>query len=247
VGYSLGGGVSISFTRYLPHLVQSLTLIAPGGLIRPKHIGWRSRFLYSRGIFPEFLLEYLVKKRLQPQVRHSTPPTLAVAKDADEAVGAEISHSEGGKPNGNSDASGGDSFDDATLSRRFPHVSVASAVSWQLANHAGFIPAFMSSIRYAPIYSQHAVWAIIGARLSEQKANPTDDEVVKRGLLKSKVLMILGATDPVVIVEEISKDAKVVLGDGNVEIVVIEAGHELPITKSTEVAEAMWRFWTEEE
>jgi pimeloyl-ACP methyl ester carboxylesterase len=243
VGYSLGGGVSISFTRYLPHLVQSLTLIAPGGLIRPNHIAWRSKVLYSRGIFPEFLLEYLVKKRLQPEVRHSTPPPPAVAKDADEAV----SHAEGEKPNGNGDASGGDSFDEAILSRRFPHINIASAVSWQLANHAGFIPAFMSSIRYAPIYNQHAVWAIIGVRLSEQKANPTDDEVAKRGLLRSKVLMILGATDPIVIVEEVSEDAKVVLGDGNVEIVVIEAGHDLPITKSTEVAEAMWRFWTEEE
>jgi pimeloyl-ACP methyl ester carboxylesterase len=247
VGYSLGGGVSISFTRYLPHLVQSLTLIAPGGLIRQKHIGWKSKVLYSRGLFPEFLLEYLVKRRLQPQVRNSTPPAAAAAKDADEAVSAEVSHVGRRKPNGNSDASGGDSYNNAILSRRFPHISVASAVSWQIANHAGFISAFMSSIRYAPIYNQHAVWAIIGTRLSEQKGNPADEETAKRGLHKSKVLMILGATDPVVVREEVSEDADAVLGDGNVEIVVQEAGHELPITKSTEVAEVMWQFWTEKE
>jgi pimeloyl-ACP methyl ester carboxylesterase len=247
VGYSLGGGISISFTRYLPHLVQSLTLIAPSGLIRQKHIGWKSKVLYSRGFSPEFLLQYLVKRRLQPQVHNPTPETPSMAKDADEAVGAEVPHVEGKDPKRDSDAKRGDSFDDAILSKRFPHISVASAVSWQIANHAGFIPAFMSSIRYAPIYNQHAVWAIIGARLSEQKANPADEERSKQGLHKSKVLMILGATDPVAVTEEVSEDAKAVLGDGNVEIVVLESGHELPITKSAEVAEAIWQFWTEKE
>lgn len=247
MGYSLGGGVSISFTRYLPHLVQSLTLIAPGGLIRQKHIGWKSKVLYSRGFIPEFILEYLVKRRLQPQLSNSTPPAAAAAKDADEAVGAEVSHVERMKVNDNSGASGGDSYGNAILSNRFPHISVASAVSWQIANHAGFIPAFMSSIRYAPIYKQHAVWAVIGDRLTEQKANPADEEMAKRGLHKSKVFMVLGATDSVVIAEEVIEDAKAVLGNGNVEIVLLEAGHELPITKSTQVAEAMWQFWIEKE
>jgi hypothetical protein len=203
--------------------------------------------LYSRGIFPEFVLEYLVKWRLQPQARDSTSPALAVVKDAREAVGPEIPDVEKRKHEGNSDASGGDSFDNAIFTRRFPHISVASAVSWQLANHTGFIPAFMSSIRYAPIFNQHAVWAIIGARLTEQKANPADQEAAKQGLLKGKVLMILGAIDPAIIAEEVSEDTKAVLGDGNVEIVVLDSGHELPITKFTEVAEAIWRFWTEKE
>jgi pimeloyl-ACP methyl ester carboxylesterase len=245
VGYSLGGGVSVSFTRYLPHLVQSLTLIAPGGLIRPNHIGWKSKVLYSRSFLPEFLLEYLVKRRLQPQLRASTPPGPIAVKDADEVVGTEVPDAEGMEAKGDSDATRGDTFDNAVLSKRFPHISVASAVSWQVANHAGFIPAFMSSIRYAPIYNQHAVWATIGARLSEQKANPEDEEAAKRGLHRSKVLMILGATDPVVLLDEVSQDAKAVLGEGNVEISVLESGHELPITKSAEVAEVIWKFWTE--
>lgn len=248
VGYSLGGGVCASFTRYLPHLVQSLTLIAPGGLIRPNHIGWKSKVLYSHGLLPEFLLEYLVKRRLRPQVRSSTPPRpIIAAKEADEAVRAEVPDPEGKEPKGHNDATGGNDFDNAVLSKRFPHVSVASAVAWQIANHAGFIPAFMSSIRYAPIYNQHTVWAIIGARLSEQKVHPADEEAAKQGLHKSKVLIILGAVDPVVLVDEVSRDAKAVFGDGNVEVAVLEAGHEVPITKSAEAAEVMWKFWMEKE
>ncbi len=61
------------------------------------------------------------------------------------------------------------------------------------------------------------------------------------------MLIILGRTDPVVVLEEVSQDARAVLGDGNVEIVVVEAGHELPITKSADVAEVMWQFWTDKE
>lgn len=200
--------------------------------------------LYSRGFLPEFLLEYLVKWRLQPQVGSSTPPTPSEVKEADVAVSAEVPNLERRKPRGNSDARGGDSYDNAILSKRHPHISVGSAVSWQIAHHAGFIPAFMSSIRYAPILNQHAVWTIVGSRLSEQKASPADKTTAKRGLLKGRVLMILGATDPVIVAEEASEDTKAVLGEGNVEIAVLDAGHELPITKSAEVAEVIWQFWT---
>jgi pimeloyl-ACP methyl ester carboxylesterase len=246
VGYSFGGGVGMSFTRYLPHLVQSLTIISSCGLIRPYHVGWRSKVLYSEGWLPEFLLEYLVKWRLQPQVG-SKHPNSSMAKDANIAMRAEAPSVERSKPKGNSDASKGDSYDNAILSKRYPHITVSLAVAWQVANHAGFIPAFMSSIRYAPIYNQHTVWAIVGSRLSEQKANPANEEAAKRGLHKSKVLMILGATDPIIVAEEASEDTKAVLGEGNVEIAVLYAGHELPITKSAEVAKVIWQFWTTEE
>jgi hypothetical protein len=166
--------------------------------------------------------------------------------EAATAVSAEVPHMERINPKGNSDASGGDSYDNAIISKRYPHITVASAVSWQVAHHAGFIPAFMSSIRYAPIYNQHALWAIVGSRLSEQKAIPANEGLAKRGLHKGKVLMILGAIDPVIVAEEAIQDTKAVLGEGNVEIAVLDAGHELPITKSVEVAEVIWQFWTEE-
>jgi pimeloyl-ACP methyl ester carboxylesterase len=243
VGYSFGGGVGMSFTRYLPHLVQSLTLITPGGLIRPYHVGWQSKVLYSEGFLPEFLLEYLVKRRLET-------PSPSATKNADVGVigaSAELPKAERRKHAGNSDASGGDGYDDARLLKRHPHISVGSAVSWQISDHVGFIPAFMSSFRHGPIYNQHAVWAIVGSRLSEQKLHPADKAARKQGLLKSKVLMVLGATDPVIVAEEVIEDAKEVLGEGNVEIAVLDAGHEVPITKSAEVAEVIWRFWTCEE
>jgi pimeloyl-ACP methyl ester carboxylesterase len=65
VGYSLGGGISAAFTSHFSNLVKSLVLIAPSGILRPEHISIRSKLLYSTGVFPESLLRWLVKKRLQ--------------------------------------------------------------------------------------------------------------------------------------------------------------------------------------
>ncbi|KAI7626057.1 hypothetical protein KC319_g17603, partial [Hortaea werneckii] len=42
VGYSLGGGIGASFASYFPELVEGLVLIAPSGLLRPKHISAKS-------------------------------------------------------------------------------------------------------------------------------------------------------------------------------------------------------------
>jgi len=57
IGYSLGGGILLDCS-YFPKMIKSLVLLAPSGLIRPKHMGQGS-ILYSTGIFPEGLLRWL--------------------------------------------------------------------------------------------------------------------------------------------------------------------------------------------
>ena len=69
IGYSLGGGISATFTGYFPKIVMSLILMAPSGLIRPEHMSFRSRFLYSTGIVPENILRWLVKRRMKAGAR----------------------------------------------------------------------------------------------------------------------------------------------------------------------------------
>ena len=66
---------------------------------------------------------------------------------------------------------------------------------------------------------------------------------MKEGLQNGKVLMILGNTDAVVVKEELVPDATEVFGAGNLEIEYMDAGHELPMAKSAEIAECIWRFW----
>jgi len=116
IGYSLGGGIAAAFTCSFPSLVASLVLLAPSGLVRPSHISRTSKLLYSTGLMPESLLEYLVKSRLEggPSKAKSVKATKRTTA-ADAAVEEELPKQ-------------GSSFDTAQLSKTRPYVTVAAAV-----------------------------------------------------------------------------------------------------------------------
>ncbi|EXJ79302.1 hypothetical protein A1O3_08804 [Capronia epimyces CBS 606.96] len=220
IGYSLGGGISTTFTSYFPDLVDTLILFTPAGLLRPYHISKTSRVIYSEGIIPEPILLRLVKKRLQRPLSAPAKPGDGQNHqvDATEAVQAEVNL---------------ESNSQAVLSKIRPHVTVEATVDDQLNSHPGFVPAFMSSIRYAPIQHQHDRWRMVGDQLSQaNKENGT----------RKKVLIVCGATDPIIITKELEEDATAVLS-GNAEIVVLDAGHEVPITKVDEVVAHIVDFW----
>ncbi|KAK3938450.1 alpha/beta-hydrolase [Diplogelasinospora grovesii] len=231
LGYSLGGGLAVSFARYFPHLIRSLTLVAPAGLVRRNHVDWKGEVLYSRGLLPEWLRASLVKRRLQPQ------KAIADQGSRDAQV---VSKEKEALKQYNSDASGGDSFDNAVLSSRRPEVTVAAVFSWQLAHHKGFIPAFMSSIRDAPIYEQKELWSILGRHLAAIRSEVKSSGSSRQ---KGKVLLVLGATDPVIVKDEVIHDATAVLGEEGMEVVVLDAGHEIVITRSSEIADQAVSFW----
>lgn len=233
IGYSLGGGVAVSFASYFPCMVRSLVLVAGGGLIRHEHVSWQSRVLYSTGLFPEFLLQKLVRRRLTPN-RAANEEDMAV-----EVVDAQRAAKKGHK---NSDASGGDSFDNAVLSTRRPGITVSAVMKWQLTYHGGFIPAFMSSIRYAPIYGQLHDWEALGTVLAERRVAGGTLPGLKNGI----VLFILGKDDPVILKEELLHDATVVLGEDAIEAVSLECGHEIGMTKGESIARLAADFWAGE-
>jgi len=65
IGYSLGGGIAASFASYFPAMISSLVLIAPAGIIRPQHMSSRNLFLYSMGLVPEGVVNWIIKRRLK--------------------------------------------------------------------------------------------------------------------------------------------------------------------------------------
>jgi pimeloyl-ACP methyl ester carboxylesterase len=69
-------------------------------------------------------------------------------------------------------------FDSTPLSKNRPGVTVGGATDWQLANHEGFVRSFVSSIRFASIQGAHERWR-------------------KLGVLKEKVIVMAGKTDPI--------------------------------------------------
>jgi len=234
MGYSLGGGVAVGFAGYFPRMVRSLVLVAGGGLIRHEHVSLQSRVLYSTGIFPERLLQKLVQRRLTPSRAANEEEIAVEVMDAERGVR--------NRRHKNSDASGGDSFDNAVLSSRRPGITVSAVMKWQLTHHRGFIPAFMSSIRYAPIYEQRQDWEALGTILAERRATGG----ALPGLREGRVLFVLGRDDPVILNEELLHDATAALGEDGMEAVLLECGHEIGMTKGESIAGLAVDFWTGE-
>jgi hypothetical protein len=102
------------------------------------------------------------------------------------------------------------------------------AVQWQLENHPGFIDAFISSIRHAPITAQHGAWAKVGKAFASKG---------------KKVILLLGEHDPIIIRDEVEGDAKSVINSDVLEARVYNAGHELPITLYREIGDFLLSVW----
>lgn len=210
--------------------------------MRTSHISLKSRLLYSN-LLPEPLVHWLVRRRLRygPSVTNTIEPETTEAVHAELGKGrrksVQLRRASSYAPVDN---------DHLPLIQSWPNVTIAGAVNWQIDHHDGFIPAFVSSIRYAPIHEQHARWRVIGERLSRQEANFRDEEALRLGLWRRKVLILLGAADPIVIKEEVEADAEEVLGKEHTKVVVFDAGHEVPISHSHEVVDTLWKFWGEE-
>lgn len=222
LGYSLGGALAASFATYHANLLRSVTLVCPGGLVRPSHISRRSRFMYAQGVLPEWLVQRIGRGRLRPRAG---------------AASADVPGVEQGELDEDADID----FDDVLLAADKPDGGrVGDAVAWQLDGNDGFVNAYISTIRNAPIYAQHdGLWR----ELSEQLALRREGHDSVQGLETGKVCLILAERDPIVVPSEWIEDAKQVLGPGGVDAHVIKGGHEVAIAKGRQVARVAMKSW----
>ncbi|KAM0250559.1 hypothetical protein ACHAQJ_008569 [Trichoderma viride] len=185
VGYSLGGGIAVHFATAFPHLVSSLVLLAPAGLINANDFGAMSLFIFKSGFVPERILAYLTRHRLQQPIAASRKPKDVVSPTA---AAAEVA---------NAEAAGTTQTTDGSIPLE-QHVLMY--VRWMALHHTGFIPAFMSSIRCSPLIDQHASWGLLARR----KAGSTmvllaqHDEIIDVDGYEHVGLPLVGGKDNVV-------------------------------------------------
>lgn len=223
IGYSMGACIVVTFASYFPTLVEDIVLLAPAGLIRPAHSTWVTRLLFS-GALGQSLTHFLIRRRLL-----STPNVSVKAKETkpNDAVGGETAVAAHGLP--------------TAFGRE---INPERVVHWQIKNHAGFLQAFISSFRSAPLMNQGPRWAMVAENLNAARAAPDWDREVKRqGLRAGKILMVVGNTDNVVHTDELLPDAFAVLGEDNLEVLRLDAGHEVPLPYGEEICEWVWSRW----
>ncbi|QUC20856.1 uncharacterized protein UV8b_05097 [Ustilaginoidea virens] len=168
LGYSLGGALAASFAAYHANLLRSATLVCPGGLVRPSHVSFKSRLLYSNGLLPACLVNRLARWHLEPKPGSASAHVPHLDGSLDELNARDA----GAGTEAEAEAEAVD-FDQVPIcSESALGPKVGDVVRWQLRNNAGFVPAYVSSIRHAPIYGQHGgVWEILGRQLRLRREN----------------------------------------------------------------------------
>lgn len=211
IGYSLGGGIAVHFANAFPHLVKDLVLLAPAGLIRAESFGRVSMFLFKSGFIPERILAVATRSRLQKPIaagrKGNTPTADAVSAAANVAM-AEAA-----------DPASGEAV--TPLESR-----VLEYVRWMVVHHLGFVPAFMSSVRHAPLTDQHESWA----QLAKREPGTT--------------AIFLAKSDEIIDLDDYRREAlPLVGGEESVRWRVLPGGHDFVMTHSDHILtelEAMW-------
>ncbi|KAK2610982.1 hypothetical protein N8I77_004366 [Diaporthe amygdali] len=223
VGYSLGGGIAAHLAATFPSTVKSLILLAPAGMIREENFGIVAKVIFRSGWVPEGIVEIMTRWRLKRPIAESAKRK-----------------SKGG-PSGPSTPKShlpGDQAIEATVTSEIADAAVAEApgplqrqvlkyVNWQVANHAGFVPAFMSTLRYAPMINQHEAWR----KLAKREPKTT--------------CFIFGIGDEIVNDEDYRQDVlPLVGGEENVFWArSVPGGHDFPMAHPDQTLERIWRFW----
>ncbi|KXJ95310.1 Alpha/Beta hydrolase protein [Microdochium bolleyi] len=236
IGYSLGGGIAANFAAAFPHMVETLILLAPAGLIRPENFGRASRLIFTTGIIPERLLAYLTKRRLRAPIANAVQKRKGQAAAATTRPTTSANGTTGVLPR--LDSTGKETFEDAAVQEIVDPLDrpdaeptdferrVGDFVHWTLDHHEGFVPAFMSTVRYAPMLGQHDEWR----RLARRD--------------KGTTAVLLGNHDTLVNKEDYAEDALPLLGgEENVFWRVVPGGHNFPFTHPKQALEQIYEFW----
>lgn len=242
VGYSMGGGIAVHFAATFPHLVSSLVLLAPAGLIRASNFGVASRLLFRSGLMPDRILTALTRQRLKKPIASSVTKKKSPTPSPPEALTPDEKGMNGAVGDGVSahrlrsslhGLSRGESMTDIAAAEAAPSESatalerrVLQYISWMADNHPGFVPAFLSSLRYAPLTDQHAVWGQLASRAPGTTCVllARDDEVIDPEDYKDDGLALLGGYE------------RVTWG-------VVGGGHDFVMTHTGEILRELDEFW----
>lgn len=242
----MGGGIAAHFASTFPHMVSSLVLLAPAGIIREENFGLASRLLFRSGIVPDRLLTGLTRRRLRQPIASSvtkkksptpTPPRDKTPTGPDgitDSVGVSahklrtslhhLEDSESMTDLATAETAVSESV--TALERR-----VLDYIAWMADHHPGFVPAFLSSLRHAPLMNQHDTWRELASRPPDSTCVllARDDEIIDPEDYRNDGLELLGGEERV---------KWRVIGDGHDFV-----GHDFVMTHTGDILKELDEFW----
>lgn len=220
IAFSLGGGIAMAFAADFPYLINSIILLAPGGIIRRLPDEYETIFFRHPSLMPFSNLRNLVGKTLGLKISHSP-------------IGCSHFHAQS--------QSGGEKAQEAQLMGK-EVLDIPGIVQWQFDNHKGFIHSFISTHLYGPIKYQHSDWRRVCSVVKGDTAHTSPSSHSSK-LFNSKILVIFGEADSVVRAEEVSADLLDIICDPEyVEFKIVPGDHGFPVPSCDEVAKHISDF-----
>ena len=223
IGFSLGGGITMSFVARFPYLIRSIILLAPSGIIRSLPSGYGSIFFRYPSIVPSSYLRRLVGSILGTQLG-MMPEVCTEVKESpvDEAESQLLASSALGAKQS---------------------IDVPSVTQWQFDNHRGFLHSFVNTSQYGPVWRQQSDWN----KVCEFITGKRKPSVYRSYNHQIKILFIFGDSDEIVFGKEIIEDFEQMLGGSEkVEFKVVAGNHGFPVLSSEEVVRHIFDFWEAE-
>lgn len=213
----------MSFAAHFPNLVNSIILLAPGGIIRSMPSAYETAFFRHPSLVPSSYLRRLVRKALGADLANGQYP---LTKSVDTLLDqAEFKVAGESKPSTNEDS------------------NMSAVVQWQIDNHQGFIRSFINTIQHGPIQHQHPDWYKV-CRIIKGESSGTQCCSQPCRIQNSKILVIFGEEDDIVIGKEVSEDLiQIFGGEEHVEFKIVSGGHGFPVASCEEVVKHIAEFW----
>ncbi|KAF3133439.1 hypothetical protein TWF703_006978 [Orbilia oligospora] len=148
IGYSLGGGITVSFASQFPHLVSSIAVVSSAGLLPYAFapLGMKCSLIPW---IPVWLADKLLTTKLKGE--EESPDDLSLDETANTTA--------------------------PTQSVNVGPVDVFSVIRWQNRHQKGFMSGYVSSMRNGPIFDRVEEWTEVGRLLKGNRfANPRWDE-----------------------------------------------------------------------
>lgn len=223
IGFSLGGGITMSFAAQFPYLIDSIILLAPAGILRSLPSDYETIFFRYPSLVPSRYLRRLVGRilgvNMTDPVHRQTEAEATLPNHAGLQVPMESEY----------------------VAKQTP--DVPAIVQWQFDNHQGFVHSFINTIQNGPLMDQQAYWKevcdVIRGRSSREPASNRFSN-----LHNSKILAIFGDSDGIVVAREVREDLEQLLGGmEHLEVKMVPGDHGFPVPSSDQVVKHISDFW----
>ncbi|KAI1445805.1 Alpha/Beta hydrolase protein [Annulohypoxylon stygium] len=109
-------------------------------------------------------------------------------------------------------------------------------LQWQFDHHQGHIHSFQDTVRYGPLQKREDLWGNVCDIIAGRTRSNS-------GLHKSKLFVIFGRDDDVVVGEKTTEDILKLLPPSHLQVEYVPGGHGFPYPNSEKIAQTILSFW----